>query len=146
PRGGPVECSSRELARRPDQLSAADLGEDAIEGPRIGLLFGDRTPHDALAVALAVDRERARIGDADARRQPLPFGLRRRQNLLGLAGGLEEAIDRRSIARRPGALEGVADDGDRPFRTEALHDVVHGDRALLALAFEIGAEIPERQR
>src|SRR4051812_5502315 len=145
PRGGAVECSSSELARRPDQLSAADLREDAVEGPRIGLLFGNRTPHDAFAVTLAVDRERARIGDADARGKPLPFGLRRRQNILGLAGRLEEAIDRRSIARCPGTLEGVTDDGDRSLCTEAFHDVVHGDRALLSLAFEIGAEIPERQ-
>src|SRR4029078_8872198 len=122
------------------------LGEDAVERLRIGLLFGNRTPHDAFAVTLAVDRERARTGDADARGQPLPFGFRRRQNILGLARGLEEAIDRRSIARCPGPLEGVTDDGHRTLGAEALHDAVHLDRALLSLAFEIGAEIPERQR
>src|SRR6476646_1241616 len=122
PRGGAVECSRRELARRSDQLSAANVGKHPVEGPRIGLLCGDRTPHDAFAVTLAVDRERARVGHADARGKPLPFGLRRRQNLLGLAGRFEEAIDRRSIARCPGAFEGITDDGDRPLCAEGLHD------------------------
>src|ERR1700704_515731 len=146
PCGGAVEGSGRELARRPDQLRTADIGEHEVQGPRIGLLFGDRTAHNAFAIALTVDRERARVGDADPGCEPLPFGLRRGKNGLGLTGSFEEAIDRRSIARCPGTVEGVADDGDRPLRTEAFHDVVHSDRALLPLAFKIGTEVPERQR
>ena len=117
-----------------------------VQSPRIGLFFGDRPTHDALTVALAVDGERARIGDTDPRGEPLPLGLRRSQNGLGLTGSVEEPIDRRAIARCPAALEGIADDRDRSLRPEAFHDVVHGDRALLPLAFKIGTEIPERQR
>ena len=116
PCGGAVEGSGRQLARGPDQLGAADLGEHEVQRPRVGLLFGDRTPDDPFAVALAVDCERVRIGDADPRGEPLPFRFRRRQNLLGLTGGIEEAIDGRSVARCPGTVESIADDGDRSLR------------------------------
>src|SRR6516165_971972 len=75
-RSRPVEGAGRELACRADELRAADLREHEIQGPRIRLLFGERPAHDAFAVALTVDRKRVRVGDADARRQPLPFGLR----------------------------------------------------------------------
>src|SRR5262245_6112759 len=146
PCGRPVEGSGRELARRADQLGAADLREHPIERPRIRLLLGRRPAHDALAVALAVDRKRARVADADARRKPLPFVRRRGQDVLGLPRGVEEAVDGRAVARRPGAVEGVADDGDRSLRPQALHHVIHADGTALPLAFEVGAKVPERER
>src|SRR5262245_50902974 len=146
PRGRPVEGSGRELARRADQLGAADLREHPIERLRIRLLLGRRPAHDALAVALAVDRKRARVADADARRKPLPFVRRRGQDVLGLPRGVEEAVDGRAVARRPGAVEGVADDGDRSLRPQALHHVIHADGTALPLAFEVGAKVPERER
>src|SRR5262249_56138031 len=46
----------------------------------------------------------------------------------------------------PRAVEGVADERYRPLRTEGFHDVIHADRACVSLAFEIGTEIPKRQR
>src|SRR5262249_23530828 len=46
----------------------------------------------------------------------------------------------------PRAVEGVADERYRPLRPEAPYDVIHGNGALVPLAFEIGAEIPKCQR
>src|SRR5262245_9664247 len=146
PRGRPVEGSGRKLACRADQLGAADLGEHAIERPRILLLLGRRPAHDALAVALAVDRKRVRVADADARREPLPFVRRRGQDVLGLPGGVEEAVEGRAVARRPGGVEGVAGERDRSLRPQTFHHVIHADGAALPLAFEVGAEVPERER
>src|SRR5262249_55446215 len=58
----------------------------------------------------------------------------------------EEALDGRSVAPGPRAVEGVADERYRALRPEGFHDVIHGDRACVSLGFEIGAEIPKRQR
>src|SRR5438477_12889792 len=41
PRSQAVERSGVELARRADQLGAADLGEHAVERARVGLLLGE---------------------------------------------------------------------------------------------------------
>src|SRR5512132_4441878 len=76
PRRRPVESSRREFARRADKLAAADLRQYEIQGARVRLLLGERAAHDACAVALAVDGERAGVADADARCEPLPFGPR----------------------------------------------------------------------
>ena len=84
-------------------------------------------------IALAVDRERRGVAHADARRQPLPFGLRRSEDVLGLPRGVEEAVDARARLRAAQrAVERIADDRDRAFRAEALHHVVHGDGAPLS--------------
>ena len=97
PRRGAVERAGREFARRADELGAADLGQHEIERARVRLLVGDRAAHDAFAVALAIDRERRAVAHADARREPLPLGVRRGEDVLGLARGVEEAVDRRRL-------------------------------------------------
>src|SRR6266545_5814140 len=142
----PVEGAAVKLARRPDQLGAADLGQHAVERTGVGFLLVDRAAEDAFAVALAVDRERGAIAHADAGREPLPFGFRVGVNFLGLAGGVEEAVDRRFVAGRPAAVERISDDRDRRLGAELAHHAGDFDGALEALAFEVGAEIPERER
>src|SRR5947207_1807658 len=146
PRGQAVERSGIELTRRADQLGAADLSEHAVERARIGLLLGQRAPHDALAVALAIDREGGGIGSADARREPPPFRLRGGQDFLGLADRGEEAVDRGAVLGGPGAVEGIAKNRHRALGAERAHDIVHGNGAPVALGFELGAEIPEGER
>src|SRR6185437_5279824 len=80
-----IEGSSIESLGRADQLGAADLGEHGVESARVvGLVF-DRTARDALAVALAIDRERRGVGRADPRRETLPVGLGAPENLFRLA-------------------------------------------------------------
>src|SRR5262249_56329828 len=93
-----------------------------------------------------VDRKRIRIGDVNARRQPLPFDLRRSKDILGLTGRGEKALNGRSVAGGPRAVESVADERERPSRSKAPRDLIHWDGTPVALAFEVGTEIPERQR
>src|SRR5919198_1793745 len=126
----PVEGAAVELARRAYELGAADLGQHAIERARIGLLLGDRPPHDAFGVALAVDREPGWIADADAGRKPLPFGFGRGEDLLGLGCYLEEAIDGRLVLGGPAPIEGEAEDRNRRLGAELLHHRIDHDRAL----------------
>ena len=58
---------------------------------RIGKFVGNGPARNALAIALAIDRPvRAPRSDADARREPLPFGVRAREDVLGFARGGEE--------------------------------------------------------
>src|SRR5262249_47515760 len=109
PRGRPVESAGRELARRADQLRAADFREHEVEGARVGLLVGERPAHDAFAVALAIDRERARIGGADAPREALPLPLRGGEQGPGAADGIEGAGDGPAGARGPSPRRGIAD-------------------------------------
>src|SRR5262245_19788913 len=142
----PVEGAAVKRVRLPDQLGAAELGEHAVERARVGLLLVDRAAEDAFAVALAVGRERRRVAHADAGREPLPFGRRGREDFLGRSGGIEEAIDRGFVARRPAAVEGIADDGDWRLGAKVAHHAGDLDGAPEALAFEIGAEVPERKR
>ena len=59
---------------------------------------------------------------------------------------IEETIDGRAVARRPAAVEGVADDRHRALGAERLHDLRDRDRAPEPPAFEVGAEVPEGQR
>src|SRR5436190_10332805 len=142
----PVEGAAVELARLPDQLGAAELGQHAVERAGVGFLLVDRAAEDAFAVALTVDRERRGVAHADAGGEALPFGFGRREDFLGLAAYVEEAVDRRLVARRPATVEGIADDRDRRLGAELAHHARHLDGALEALAFEIGAKVPERER
>src|SRR5882757_2528963 len=120
--GRAVEGAGCELARRADQLRAADVREDEIQGAGVVLLVRQRAAHDAFTVALAIDRERARVGDADARGKPLPFGVGRRQDVLGLPHRVEETVDSGTTARSEGAFECVADDRHRSLGAEPSHD------------------------
>ncbi len=142
-RGRPVECAGRELTRPARQVRTADLGDHAVERRRVRLLVDDFAAGNALGIALAVDRERARVAGADARRQPLPLVLRCGHDLLGIARGGEEAVDGGTVAGSEGAVEGVADDRHRALGAQALHHGVHGERAAKPLAFQLGAEVPE---
>ncbi len=72
--------------------------------------------------------------------------VRRGQDFLGLPGGGEKAVHRRALAACECAVERITDDRHRAFGTEPLHDLVHADRAAEAFAFEVGTEVPERQR
>src|SRR5262249_60414698 len=113
---------------------------------RAGLLFVQLPAQDDCAGALAIVIDAARIGGADAPREALPLRLRGGEQVLGAADGIEEAVDGRAVARGPGAVEGIADERDRPLGAELLHDLLHGDGAPVPSAFELRAEIPERER
>src|SRR5262249_1795154 len=142
----PIERAWIKLARRPGEFGAANLGQHAVERARVGLLLVDRSAKDAFAVALAIEGERAGLAHANAGRKPLPFGLRGGEKPLGFACGVEKTIDRGFVASAPGAVEGIADDRDRRLGAELPHHAGDLDRALEAVAFEIGAEVPERER
>ena len=129
---------------RPDRFRRFRQGRDTRCARRP--LPPKRPPHDAFAVALSIDCERIGIVHTDARRDALPFRFRRGEDLLGLEGGIEEAVDRGFAARCEDAVESVADDRHRPAGAEARHDIVHGDGASESFTFQLGAEIPEGQR
>src|SRR5262244_4651002 len=142
----PVERPWIKLARRPGELGAADLGQHAVERARVGLLLVDRSAKDAFAVALAIEGERAGFAHANAGRKLLPFGLGGGEKTLGFARGLEKTIDRGFVAGAPRAVEGIADDRDRSPGAELPHYARDLDRAPEAVAFKVGAEVPERER
>src|SRR5215472_6823794 len=118
PRARPIEAAGIKLPARADQIGPADLGQDTIERARVQLLVGDRAARNGVAIALAIDRQRCRVGNADARRKPCPLVLRAGQNVLRFLRNREEAIDRRAVVRRPGTVEDIADDGHRSSGAE----------------------------
>src|SRR5438309_1530006 len=54
---GVIEGAGVELGRRSDQITAAGLGEHAIEHARIRLLVGDAPARNAVAITVAVGLE-----------------------------------------------------------------------------------------
>src|SRR5215831_3617229 len=51
---GVIKGAGIELRRRPDQVTAADLGQHAIEHARIGLFVINVPVRDAVAIAVAI--------------------------------------------------------------------------------------------
>src|SRR5213080_3967932 len=56
-----IEGARIEFGRGPNQITAAGLGQHAVEHARIGLLVSDAPPRNAVAIALAVGLEHGRI-------------------------------------------------------------------------------------
>src|SRR3984893_10113599 len=141
-RGGAIEGTGRQRARSTNELCPADIGEDQIQGTRVRLLLGERTPEDTFAVALAVDRARTCATRAEFRREPLPFRFGPGQDFFCLMYCREKSLDSGGIAAGPIAVEGVTDDRDRSLRPEATYDVFHRNRTAEPSVLELGAKIP----
>src|SRR3954451_7057718 len=88
-----VEGAAFELRRRPDQFAPADFSQHAVKNARVGLFIGDRPAWDAFAITVAIGAQRGRVGRAGQRRDGVPFRIRGRQDLLGLAADRDEARD-----------------------------------------------------
>src|SRR5262249_48373081 len=106
----------------------------------------DRTVRNAFAVASAIDCEAGVVGDAAARRQPEPFVFRMGENILSLGGDIKETGDGGLVLCCPTSIERIAQHHNRPARTETFFYRPHVAAAFKALAFELCAEIPERER
>src|SRR5207248_2908387 len=76
----PVKRAAVEFACRSYEFGATGLGQHAIQRARVRFFVGHIAPEDAFRIALAEDRERLRIADADARGKPLPFRVGRSEH------------------------------------------------------------------
>src|SRR6202048_1093079 len=140
-----VAIGSLLSARSTNELRPADIGEDQIQGTRVRLLLGEWTPEDTFAVALAVDRDRICVTQAEIRREPLPFRFGPGQDFFCLMYCREKSLGSGGIAAGPIAVEGVTDDRDRSLRPEATYDVFHRNRTAEPSVLELGAKIPVGQ-
>src|SRR5215469_10488102 len=70
---------------RSDERVAADAGEHTVKDARVGRLVGNRPARNALSITVAEDFQGRRIAGADEPGNPLPFGIRTGQNVLGIA-------------------------------------------------------------
>src|ERR1700732_809904 len=98
-----VAIGSLLSARSTNELRPADIGEDQIQGTRVRLLLGEWTPEDTFAVALAGDRARICVTQAEIRREPLPFRFGPGQDFVCLMYCREEAFESGGIAPGPRA-------------------------------------------
>ena len=145
-RARPIEGAGRQRPRGANELRAADIGEDQIQGTRVRLFLSERTPDDALAVALAVIRERICIVDAKSstRAAAIPFRTQAKISFASCVAARNCSMSG-AIALGPVTIEGVTDNRDRPLRPELAHDVFHGNRTTEPSVLEIGAKIPVGQ-
>src|ERR1700730_18869870 len=103
-RGGAIEGTGRERARSTNELRLADIREDHIQRTRGPLLLWERPREDPFAVALAVDRDRICVTQAEIRREPLPFRFGPSQDLFCLMYCREMSFDSGGIAPGPSAV------------------------------------------
>src|SRR6202047_2858187 len=96
-----VAIGSLLSARSTNELRPADIGEDQIQGTRVRLLLGEWTPEDTFAVALAGDRARICVTQAEIRREPLPFRFGPGQDFFCLMYCREEIVREWRYCARP---------------------------------------------
>src|SRR5207344_2606880 len=112
-----------------NQSRTAELQQHAIKCACVLLLGIDRAARNTLAIAVAVDLEGGGLARADQRRDPLPFGIRPKQDLLGLLGGIEKAVDCLAVRRRPCFIEDITDHRQRTGNAEIWQQVVYADES-----------------
>src|SRR5882757_8207963 len=104
-----IECTGIEFLRRPDKFAAADRRQHAIENARVGFLVDDGTTRNSFPIAIAVSAQGCGVASTGQRRNSLPLRIRRRQQLLRLAGYRDKARYHILICIPPFFVEHVAD-------------------------------------
>ncbi len=132
-----------ELRRGADELGAADVADDAIEGGGVGGLGRDGARRNPLGIALAVERQLLWVADAKLLADSLPVGVGARQLLLGLSGDLKKSPERVAMGLREALVEDIADDGERSLGAELLLDRLDADQPPEAARLERDGVIPE---
>src|SRR5262249_48566600 len=75
-RHGVIKRARIKLRCRPDEVAAADFGEDAIENACVLLFFGNGAARDSFAVAVAIGAQCGGVGGAGQGLNPVPFRVR----------------------------------------------------------------------
>src|SRR6516165_4974734 len=77
PGKGVIEGAGIELFRRPDELSAADRRQHAIENACVSFFVRNRTPRNSLAVMVPERAQLCDVGSSSQRLNALPLRVRR---------------------------------------------------------------------
>src|SRR5215475_9345477 len=142
----PIERAGCELLFRSNQLPAAERREHAKKRSGVLLLLGDRAAWDAFAIAFAIGLEGWLINGPHQRGDAVPLGIRGGEDLLRLAGDLDEAADSVSILCRPARIKDVTEHGRSTLGAELRQNVFNAGDTAKALGFQAGTNVPVVQR
>ena len=120
----------------PDQLLTPILAQELVEHLGVGLVLGGRALGNAFPVAAAQRLEGGLILGLHQRLQLFPRLVGGREQLIGLGGGAQEALDGRLMLLGPALAEDVADHGDLALGAKLRHHVLDADQLFEALRLE----------